>query len=309
VLHIQEVAKPSPKDNEILIKIRATTVNVGDCRMRSFTVPPIFWLPARLSVGLTKPKNPVFGFELAGDIEAVGKDVKRFKVGDPVFGSAFRQNFGAHAEYKCLPEDGIVAIKPANLTYEEAAPVPLGGLTVLFYLRKAQIQSGQKILVNGASGSIGTYTVQLAKHFGAEVTGVCSTTNVDMVKSLGADSVIDYTKEDFTTNGQTYDIIFDAVGKTTFSQVKNALRNNGYYVHTVLPTAALQELWYSRATGKHIVGGNITERTEDLMFLKELLEAGKLKPVIDRCYPLEQIAEAHRYVDTGRKKGNVVITI
>jgi NADPH:quinone reductase-like Zn-dependent oxidoreductase len=233
VLQIQEVAKPSPKDNEILVKIRATTVNVGDCRMRSFTVPPVFWLPARLSIGLTKPKNPVFGFELAGDVEAVGKNVKRFNPGDPVFGSAFKLNFGAHAEYKCLPEDGVVAIKPTNLTYEEAAAVPLGGLTALDFLRQANVQSGQKVLVNGASGSVGTYAVQLAKYFGAEVTGVCSTKNTDMVKLLGADKVIDYNHEDFTRNGEVYDLIFDAIGKTTFSQCKNSLTKNGYYINTV----------------------------------------------------------------------------
>jgi NADPH:quinone reductase-like Zn-dependent oxidoreductase len=309
VLQLKEVAKPVPKDNEILVKIHATTVNVGDCRMRSFTVPPIFWLPARITLGFSKPKNPVFGFELAGEVEAVGKDVKRFKPGDAVFGSAFGVNFGAHAEYKCLPEDGIVAIKPTNLTYQEAAAVPLGANTALDFLRKAHIQSGQKVLIIGASGSVGTYGVQLAKYFGAEVTGVSSTANLEMVKSLGADQVIDYTQEDFTQNGQIYDIIFDAVGKTTFSQCQNSLRKNGYYIHTVLPAADVIGRWYSMTTGKNVIGGTASEQTENLIFLKELIEANKLKPVIDRCYPLAQIAQAHHYVDTGRKKGNVVITM
>lgn len=309
VLQLQEVTKPIPKDNEILIRVYATTVNVGDCRMRSFTVPPIFWLPARITLGFTKPKNPIFGFELAGEVEAIGKAVKRFKKGDPVFGSAFGVNFGAHAEYKCLPEDGIVAIKPTNLTYEEAAAVPLGGSTALYFLRKAHIQSGQKVLINGASGAVGTYAVQLAKYFGAEVIGVCSTLNLEMVKALGADKVIDYTKEDFTKNGQTYDIIFDAVGKTTFSQCQNSLRKGGYYLHTVLPGAEVIGRWYSMTTGKHVIGGTVVERTEDLIFLKDLIEAGKLKPVINECFPLAQIANAHRHVETGHKKGNVVITL
>jgi NADPH:quinone reductase-like Zn-dependent oxidoreductase len=309
VLHIQEVDKPLPKDNEILIKIRATTVNVGDCRMRSFTVPPIFWLPARLTLGLTKPKNPIFGFELAGDVESVGKDVTRFKVGDAVFGSAFSANFGTHAEYKCLPEDGIVALKPTNLTYEEAAAVPLGALTALSFLKRAHIQKGQNVLINGASGAVGTYALQLSKYFGAVVTAVCSSKNIDMVKSLGADSVIDYTHADFTSSGQTYDIIFDAVATTSFSQCSNSLKPKGYYINTVMPTAALLGWWYTMTTNKYVLGGNLIETTEDLIFLKELIEAGHIKPVVDRCYPMADIAEAHRYVDTGRKKGNVVISI
>jgi NADPH:quinone reductase-like Zn-dependent oxidoreductase len=309
VLQIQEVTKPAPKENEILVKIRATTVNVGDCRMRSFDVPPIFWLPARLTIGLTKPKQPIFGFELAGDVEAVGKAVTRFKPGDAVFGSAFGANFGAHAEYKCLPENGLVAFKPHTLTYEEAAAVPTGGLTALDYLRRAQIRSGQRVLVYGASGSVGTYAVQLAKYFGAHVTGVCSTRNVDMVRSLGADEVIDYTQSDFTKNGQTYDIIFDAVGKLTFPHCQNSLTKNGYYLHTVLPVGGLIAPWYKMRTGKHLISGNISTRTEDLVFLKELAESGQIKPVMDRCYPFTQIAEAHRYIDTGRKKGNVAISL
>lgn len=309
VLQIKEVTKPTPKENEILVKIYATTVNVGDYRMRGFIVPPMAWIPARLFMGLRKPRNPVFGFELAGEVESVGQAVTRFKPGDSVFGSAFRLNFGAHAEYKCLPQDGIVANRPKNLTYEEAAAVPLGGLTALHFLRLANIQPGQKVLVNGASGSVGTYAVQLAKHFGAEVTGVCSTANLEMVKSIGADKVIDYTREDFTQNGQTYDIIFEAVGKTTFSQIKGSLKEGGYYLHMVLPAAGMIGRWHFMRTGKHVIGGTVVERTEDLVFLKELIESGAVRPVIDRCYPLAQIAEAHRYVETGRKKGNVAVQV
>ena len=309
VLQIKEVAKPVPREDEILVKVHATTVSVGDTRMRSFTVPPMFWLPGRLAIGITKPRNPVFGFDLAGEVEAVGQNVTRFKIGDPVFASAFGVNFGAHAEYKCLPEDGIVAIKPTNLTYEEAAAVPLGGNTALNFLRAGNIQSGQKVLINGASGSVGTYAVQLAKTFGAEVTGVCSSTNLELVKSLGADKVIDYTQEDFTQNGQTYDIIFDAVGTTTFSQCQRSLKDKGTYLHTVMVLSGVKGFWYSMTTGKQVVGGTPPEQAENLVFLKELIEAGEIRPVIDRFYPLEQIAEAHRYVDTGHKKGNVVITV
>lgn len=309
VLQIKEVEKPTPKDHEILVKIRATTVNVGDCRMRSFTVPPLFWLPARLTLGLTKPKNPIFGFELAGDVEAIGQNVTRFKVSDAVFGSAFRLNFGAHAEYKCLPESGFVALKPPRLSYEEAAAIPLGASTALYFLKQGHIQRGQTILINGASGSVGTYAVQLAHYFGAHVTAVCSGANFEMVKSLGADAVIDYTKQDFTQNGQTYDIIFDTVGTTQFPKSEKALKRGGYYLNTVMPTAGLVGGWYKFRTGKHVVGGTVVEKTEDLAFLKELVEAGKLRPVIDQCYPLAQIADAHGHVDTGRKKGNVVITV
>jgi NADPH:quinone reductase-like Zn-dependent oxidoreductase len=308
VLQLREVAKPTPKENEILIKVHATTVTSGDCRVRSFTVPPMFWLPGRIALRLRKPKRPILGAELAGEVEAVGKAVKRFKAGDQVF--AFPgHSFGAYAEYRCMPEDGAVAIKPANMTYEEAAAIPFGGVTALNFLRAGKIQSGQKVLINGASGAVGTYAVQLARYFGADVTGVCSTTNLALVKSPGADRVIDYTKEDFTRNGQTYDIIFDAVGKTTFSQCKSSLKQNGVYLHAVMVLSELKGLWYSMTTGKKVIGGTPAGQPDALGFLKELIEAGKIKPVIDRRYPLEQIVEAHRHVDKGHKKGNVVITV
>ncbi len=306
VLQLVEVEKPTPKDNEILVKVHATPVNVGDSRMRSLTVPAVAWLPARITLGFRKPRNPIYGMELAGEVEAVGKAVKRFKVGDQVFAPTMKVNFGAHAEYKCLPEDGVVVTKPKNMTYEEAATLSIGANTALHFLKKGNIQPGQKVLIIGASGSVGTFAVQLAKYFGAEVTGVCSTVNIDLVKSLGANKVIDYTHEEFTKNGETYDIIFDTVYKTTFSQSKSLLVNRGYYL-TVGPVVLGP--FHLMTTGKKVIGGNAVQSVEQLDFLKELYERGLLKPVIDRCYPLEQTAEAHRYVDQGHKKGNVVITL
>jgi len=309
VLQLKEVEKPSPKEDEVLIRIHATSVTTADVNARDFVfVHPGFKALARMMFGLRKPRKIILGRELAGEIEAVGKEVRLFKEGDQVFGSA---DFGAYAEYICLPEEGAVAIKPVNMTYEEAASVFFGAHTALFFLRdNGNIQSGQKVLINGASGGVGTAAVQLAKYYGAEVTGVCSTTNLELVKSLGADKVIDYTKEDFTKSGETYDIIFDTVGNVSFSRVKSSLKEKGFFLAgTGGPSTIIQTLWTSVIGGKKVKAGPASERKEDLLFLKELIEAGKIKPVIDRRYPLEQTAEAHSYVDKGHKKGNVVITV
>ena len=303
VLHLQEMEKPAPKDNEVMIKIHATTVVKEDPDMRA---SPGF-------NGFLKPRNPILGQELAGEIEIIGKDVTRFKPGDRIFGFDM---FGAYAEYKCMPENGALAIKPVNLSYEEAASIPNGALTALAFLRdKANIQSGQTALIYGASGSVGIAAVQLAKYYGAEVTGVCSSANLEWVKSLGADHVIDYTKGNFTENGKTYDIIFDTVGKRSFSECKDSLTEVGNYLATVpTPAIMLQALWTAKRGGKKVkflAAGlrSSSEKATDLVFLTELIEVGKIKAAIDRCYPLEQIVEAHRYVEQGHKKGNVVITV
>jgi NADPH:quinone reductase-like Zn-dependent oxidoreductase len=282
-LQLKEVAKPMPRDNEVLVKIYATTVTAGDVILRSMTglQRVVFGLVFGLG------KNKILGHELAGEIEAVGKKVTQFEAGDPIFASA-GSGGGAYAQYICLPEDGMVAAKPVNLTYEEAAAVPIGGNTALYILRKGGIQSGQEVLIYGASGSVGTYAVQLARHFGAEVTGVCSTANLDLVKSLGAAQVIDYTQDDFIQRGKAYDVIFDAVGKLPASRGKRALTKSGMYLS---------------------VRSSTSEKPENLLYLKELVETGEIRPVIDRRYPLEQIAEAHRYVETGHKRGNVAITV
>jgi NADPH:quinone reductase-like Zn-dependent oxidoreductase len=306
VLQLMEVEKPIPKDNEVLIKIYATTVTSGDCRMRK--ADPF---AVRFFNGLTKPKKiTILGNELSGEIEAVGNDVQLFRTGDQIFGQT-GLSLGANAEYRCLPEDGSLVIKPANITYEEAAAIPFGGNTALYFLRKGNIRSGQKVLIYGASGSLGTAGIQLAKHFGAEVTAVCSTANLELVRSLGADKVIDYTKEDFTKSGLTYDIIFDTTGKSPFSGCVKSLKQNGIYSRAVNMSLSsiVHGLWTSMTSSKKVIGGLATERKENLAFLKELVETGKLKPVIDRRYPFEEIAEAHRYVDQGHKKGNVAITV
>jgi NADPH:quinone reductase-like Zn-dependent oxidoreductase len=277
----------------VLIKVYATTVTIGDCRMRSFTVPRAQWLPARLYLGLHKPKRPILGMEVAGEIVAIGSSVTRFKLGDLVFASTFEVNFGGYAEYKCLPEDGMLAIKPANLSFEEAAAAVGGGMTALRCLERGRIQPGQQVLVYGASGAVGTSAVQLAsRHFGAEVTGVCSTTNLDLVQALGAVKVIDYTRDDFTRDGPIYDVVFDAVAKIPPAHAKKALKPTGIYLNVHKHSNA----------SSHV-------RHAAFLALKELIEAGKLKPVIDRMYPLEEIVAAHRYVDQGHKKGNVVISV
>lgn len=307
VMQLREVEKPTPKENEVLIKIYATTVTSADLRIRKADPFPI-----RFFYGFIRPNNnTILGSELAGEIEAVGKNVKQFKTGDSVFASA-GISLGANAEYICLPEEGAVAIKPTNMTYEEAAAIPFGATTSLFFLRdKGKIQSGQELLIYGASGALGTAAVQLAKFFGAQVTGVCSTAKLELVKSLGADNVIDYTKEDFTQSGKTYDVIFDTSGKSSFSDCLRSLKNNGLYLRAVHinPSPIFRGLWTSITSTKKVIGGVAIERKEDLIFLKELIEAGRMRAVIDRHYPLEQTAEAHRYVEQGYKKGNVIITV
>lgn len=312
-LQLKEIAKPAPNANEVLIKIHATTVTAGDSEARSLKMPILIQLSLRMYAGLRKPKRiTILGQEFAGEIETIGKDVKRFKAGDQVFGTT-GLGFGAYAEYVCLPEEstmGVLTTKPANITYEEAAAVPTGGLEALHFIRKGNIQRGEKVLIIGAGGSIGTFAVQLAKHFGAQVTGVDSTSKLEMLRSVGADHVIDYTQEDFTRNGETYDVIFDVPGKSSFSGCMRSLKQNGRYLlanpglsHT------LQGLWTSMRSSKKVIFGASNQKIEDLIFLRDFIEAGQIKAVIDRRYPLEQIAEAHKYVEVGHKKGNVVITI
>ena len=314
VLQLKEVEKPTPTDNEVLIRIYATTVTAGDCELRSLKFPLPLSLPLRIYVGLIRPKRiNILGQELAGEIESVGKEVKLFKAGDQVFAhTGF--GMGAYAEYICLTEKpegikGVLAIKPANMTYEEAAAVPTGGLEALHFLRKGNIQSGQNVLINGAGGSIGTFAVQLAKHFGAEVTAVDSAEKLDMLRSIGADHVIDYTQEDFTQNGETYDVIFDVVGKISFSRSEKSIKPNGSYLLANPSKQILQGLWASMTSSKKIIMQTASGTIADLVFLKGLIEEGKIRTVIDKTYPLEEIVEAHRYVETGRKKGNVAITV
>lgn len=310
VLRPAELETPVPAHDEVLIRIRATTVTAGDYRIRGFDVPGEFWLPARVGFGLAGPRNRIPGSEFAGEIEAVGSDVTLFKQGDPVFGID-GTGFGAYAEYTCRPENSVLALKPDVMSFEEAAAVPFGALTALYFLRdRGNVQRGQNVLVYGASGGVGTAAIQLAKYFGANVSGVCSTANIELVRSLGANRVFDYTQEDFTASDEIYDIIFDTVGKTSFTRCKKSLRENGLYLATVFRLPQLfQMLWTSITGGRRIICSVAPERTADLDYLKELVESGDLKVVIDRRFPLEQAAEAHRYAEQGHKKGNVVITV
>jgi 2-desacetyl-2-hydroxyethyl bacteriochlorophyllide A dehydrogenase len=309
-LQLREVEKPSPKANEVLIKVHATTVTTGDCEMRSLRIPLSLRLLLRAYNGVTRPKRiTILGQELAGEIESVGTEARARREGDQVF-AATGLGFGAYAEYVCLPQDGMVETKPANMTYEEAAAIPTGGLNALHFLRMARIQSGQKVVINGAGGSIGTIAVQLAKAFGAEVTAIDSTRKLDMLCSLGADHVIDYTREDFTESGESYDVIFDVAGKGSFSGAIRSLKEGGtYLLGNPSLSRRIRGRWTSRTSSKRVFARTASYKPEDLIFLRGLVEAGKITTVIDRRYPLEEIAEAHRYVETGQKKGNVVINV
>jgi NADPH:quinone reductase-like Zn-dependent oxidoreductase len=317
VLQIHEVTKPTPKEDELLIKVHAVSVGIGDVWARNFkaitpgkfSMPGLFWLPARMYFGFSKPKVNILGAEFSGQVELVGRNVKSFKSGDAVFG--YRgQSMGANAEYLCVPENSLVAIKPANMTYDEAAVVPYGALTALNLLRSVNIQPGQKVLINGASGGIGSAALQLAKYYGAEVTGVCGTPRMEFVKSLGADHVIDYTREDFTKNGRTYDLIFDIMGRTSFAKCKNSLNENGrYLLASFKMKQVFQMLWTSMFGTKKVICALSGEKLEDLLFIKELVEQGKIKSIIDKRFPLEKIVEAHRCVETGDKKAKIVITV
>ena len=308
VLQLGEVKKPTCMDDEVLIKIYATTVTAGDCEIRSFKMKALLWLPARIYMGIRKPKKPILGMELAGEIESVGKNVKFFKKGDSVFADT-GFHFGSYAEYVCLASKNAMAIKPVNMTYEEAAAVPIGGLNALHFLKKGNIQIGEKVLIYGASGSIGTFAIQIAKCFGAEVTGVCGTTNLELVKSLGAHKVIDYTREDFTKNGELYDVIFDTKGTTSFLRVKRSLKEKGRYLSANPKMIDMVSgIWAAMTSSKKVILEASSQETKDLIYIKELIEDGKIRSVIDRRYSMEQIREAHSYVEKGHKKGNVVIT-
>lgn len=318
VLQLKEVAKPTPKDNEILVRIHATPVNYGDLTARNFAhltssefnMPALLFVPARISFGWNKPKINILGSELAGQVEAVGKQVTRFKPGDQVF-AYVGMNMGANAEYICLPENGTVALKPANLSYDEAATLPYGAVMAVSLLKKARLQPGQKVLINGASGGIGAMAVQLAKYYGAEVTGVCGTPRLEYVKSLGADKVIDYTQQDFTQNGETYDLIFDILGRSSFSRCKGSLKPQGIYLLASFKSQALFDMLWTSLTGRkqRVICAMADEKAENLVFIKELVEAGKVKALIDKRFPLEKTAEAHRYIEKGHKQGQVVITV
>ena len=305
VLELREFEKPSPKNKEVLVKIHASSVTAGDCRLRAFKIPVGFWLPTRLVFGLIKPRNPIIGMDISGEIESVGEDVTQFKKGDKVYGTT-GMRLGANAEYTCLPENSALVKKPNNMSHEQAVATIFGGLTAIHFLRdKANIQRGQKVLVNGASGAVGSASIQLAKYFGAEITAVCSTSNIELVASLGAKKVIDYTEEDFTKSRESYDVILDTVGNLSLPQCEKLLRKQGKLI--LINTGLLTNL--SSVIKKNLICGVAGESKEGLNFLKERIEAGDFKAVIDRTYSLEQTAEAHRYVDAGHKKGNVVISV
>jgi len=310
VLELREVEKPAPGDREVLIKVHATTVTAADYRLRGSSFPAVFWLPGRLIYGLRRPKRTILGTELAGVVEAAGKEVTSLKKGDLVFGMD-GSRFGAYAQYVCRSENSALAQKPPGLDFEEAASIPFGALTALYFLRdRGKIRRDQKVLIYGASGGVGTAAVQLAVSFGAVVTGVCSTSNLEMVRSLGADRVIDYTREDFTSIGETWDIIFDTVGKTSFSRCRSSLAREGRHLFTVFGLKELlQMLWTSVIGGKKVICDVAPEKKEDLLFIRGLVEEGKIRPVIDKRYPLEQAAKAHEYAEKGHKRGSVVITI
>jgi NADPH:quinone reductase-like Zn-dependent oxidoreductase len=314
VLQLREVEKPTPKDDEVLIKIFATTVTAGDCEQRSLKLPFWYRLPMQAYIGLQRPKRiTILGMELAGEIESVGKDVKRFRKGYQVFAATGFIGMGTNAEYICLPEEpegGALGYKPTNMTYEEAAAVPMGGLEALHFIRQGNIQSGQKVLINGAGGTIGTFAVQLAKYFAAEVTAVDSSSKLDMLRSIGADHVVDYTQDDFTQSGVAYDYILDVVSKSSFSGSIRSLKQSGrYLIANPGPSQVVRGRWISIISSKKVIFGVARFKTEDLIFLKELIEAGEIETVIDRTYPLEQVPEAHRYVEMGNKKGHVIITV
>lgn len=317
VLHLQEVAKPVPKGDEVLVRIAATSVNYGDLSARNFKnissrdfhMPFLLWLIAKISFGWSKPKTTILGSEFAGEVESTGPNVRSFKPGDQVFGY-LGQSMGAYAEYHCMPETGVLALKPTNMAFEEAAVVPMGAIMALYLLKKVNVRSGQKVLINGASGSIGSAAIQIAKHFGAEVTGVGGTPRLEFMKSLGADAVIDYTKEDFTRNGQTYDLIFDVLGKSSFSRCKDSLTPDGIYLLASFKTGDLLDMVRTSISGgKKVICALAPGGTADLLEVKQLIEAGQIKAVIDKRFPLEQAAEAHRYVEQGHKKGQVAITV
>lgn len=318
VLHLEEIGKPSPKDNEVRIRTRAAAINFGDLIARNykavsprqFNMPFPFWLMAKVAFGLNRPQNPILGSTFSGEIDAVGSAVTRFKPGDPVFGY-LGQAMGTYAEYFCMPENGVAVLKPANISFEEAAAVPYGAIMALNLLRRANLRAGQKVLINGASGGIGSAAVQIAKDLGADVTGVCGTPRLALVKSLGADRVIDYTREDFTQNGETYDLIFDILGKVSFEQCMGSLTPNGTLLYASFKMKQLaQMLKTSRGgSGRRVICAMAPGSLEDLNTVKALVEAGKIKAIVDRCYPMEQAAQAHRYAEEGFRQGGVVITM